>query len=271
MEPKLIALDLDETLLTSRKEISPLTREVLIEFQKKGGIVALASARPTPGIARFREPLELARYHGAVIAYNGARILDASDDTVLYEKNMDPEVVTAFLRHASEFPVTLMVDDGKEYYCNHPDGYKVEFERGQIGIPLKPVTDIAEAVTFPVPKMLVVAPGKILDANFDALTGPFKDQLDFFRVGDFYIESAVRGFSKAVGVRKLGEILGIPRENILAFGDSQNDAAMLKYAGLGAAMANGDGPSKEAADVVTKYDNNHDGIARFLTEELPNI
>lgn len=152
MNYQLIALDLDGTLNNDERQITPITKQVLLRVQQKGIRVALASARPAPGLSRERKVLELDRYHGILISYNGAQIVDAADNSLLYSRNMDPEAVTSVLTHLKDFPVAVMVDDGKSYYVTDPEAYKVEFERSNIGIPFTVVADMAEAVTFPVPK-----------------------------------------------------------------------------------------------------------------------
>ncbi len=263
---KLIALDLDGTLLPDDKKITQATREVLIEAQQKGCTVALASARPTVGLVKERKALELDRYHGILITYNGARILDATAKTLLYERNMAPGIVTALLRHLEAFPVAVMVDDNEAYYTTDPTAYKVAFERSVIGIPFKIVDNMAEAITFPIPKVLIVAPGPVLDQVMDPIKAPFADDLDFFRVGDFYIEVTIKDFSKAVGLTQLCQRRGIPMEQVVAFGDSQNDQAMLETAGLGVAMCNADPGIQASADAVTRYSNNEDGVVRFIMD-----
>ena len=264
MKPKLLAFDLDGTLLTSGKTISPETLNVLLAFQKRGGIVAIASARPAVGTAAYSRMLRLADYHGLVIAYNGAQIVDQTSRKIIFEKTMDPDIAKAFIHNAERFPV--LVDDGRRYYTNDPDGYQVEHQRAVIGISIEKHVPLADFVDFPLCKILVMGHGDVLDRCTREITAPFADVFDFFRVGEYYLEVTFKGFSKASGLKALENRLGISREEMIAFGDSQNDAGMLAYAGLGAAMRNGEAPAKAAADAVTAYDNDHDGIAHFLTE-----
>ena len=266
MKPKLLAFDLDGTLLTSGKTISPETLNVLLAFQKRGGIVAIASARPAVGTAAYSRMLRLADYHGLVIAYNGAQIVDQTSRKIIFEKSMDPDIAKAFIHNAERFPVSVLVDDGRRYYTNDPDGYQVEHQRAVIGISIEKHVPLADFVDFPLCKILVMGHGDVLDRCTREITAPFADVFDFFRVGEYYLEVTFKGFSKASGLKALENRLGISREEMIAFGDSQNDAGMLAYAGLGAAMRNGEAPAKAAADAVTAYDNDHDGIAHFLTE-----
>lgn len=266
MKPKILAFDLDGTLLTTDKTISPRTREVLIAFQRAGGTVAIASARPAVGTAAYSQILRLAEHHGLVIAYNGAQIVDQTSRKIIFEKTMDPDIARAFIRNVEAFPVSVLVDDGSRYYTNDPDGYQVEYQRAAIGIPIERHAPLADFVDFPLCKILVMGRGSVLDRFTREITEPFAEVFDFFRVGEYYLEVTFKGFSKASGLKALENQLGISRTQMIAFGDSQNDAGMLAYAGIGVAMKNGEAPAKAAADAVTAYDNDHDGIAHFLTE-----
>ena len=84
----------------------------------------------------------------------------------------------------------------------------------------------------------------------------------------FYLEIVIKNLSKADGLAILSGQLAIPREQIIAFGDSANDIAMLEYAGLGVAMANAGEAVKKAADAVTSCTNDEEGVARFLEEVI---
>lgn len=264
MAYKLIALDLDGTLTNSQKKVTPVTREILIEAQRRGLRVVLASARPAPGLFRERAALELNRYGGYLMSYNGARIVEAATDKLLYSRDMPAGDVRAMLTHLADFPVSVMVDDGRRYYTNDPEGYKVEFERANIGIPITKVDDLAAVVTFATPKILVLAPRPVLEEYTEAIAAPFRAAFDFFRVDDFYLEIVIKNFSKADGLKALCRASGIALADVVAFGDSANDAAMLRCAGLGVAMCNADASVCAQADAVTRCTNDDDGVARFL-------
>ncbi|WP_318766260.1 HAD-IIB family hydrolase [Lactiplantibacillus carotarum] len=80
------------------------------------------------------------------------------------------------------------------------------------------------------------------------------------------LEVTSKGVHKAKGVAYLADYFQIPRRNVIAFGDEHNDFEMLRYAGLGVAMANGTTAIKAAADDVTPYDNDQNGVARYLSD-----
>ena len=92
MSKKLLALDIDGTLTNTQKDITPATLEKIIEAQEKGNIVAIASGRPLPGIRKIADTIELDRFGGYVLAFNGGRIVDYSTGEVVYQAVLDNDV-----------------------------------------------------------------------------------------------------------------------------------------------------------------------------------
>ena len=93
MNSKLLILDLDGTLTNSKKEITPFTKEVLLNAQRKGLRIALASGRPTYGIVPLAEELEMQKYHGYILAFNGGRVIEYGTNTIMFEQALPNEVL----------------------------------------------------------------------------------------------------------------------------------------------------------------------------------
>ena len=128
MKYKLIAMDLDGTLNNDQKLISEKTRQALMEAQKNGVRLALASARPSPGLFRERDALRLQDHDGILMSYNGGRIVDVATNKVLFETCMDIEETRQVLRRLEELPVTPILDDGVQFYVTDKKAYKVDYE-----------------------------------------------------------------------------------------------------------------------------------------------
>lgn len=90
---KILVLDLDGTLTNHKKEITPKTKAAIMEMQKQGHTVVLASGRPTRGVDPIRKELELDRYDGYTLAFNGARITRCSTNEVIYQQTLPEEIV----------------------------------------------------------------------------------------------------------------------------------------------------------------------------------
>ena len=125
MKYKLIAMDLDGTLNNDAKQITEKTRLALMDAQAKGIRLALASARPSPGLYRERDALRLQDHGGILMSYNGGRIVDAETGAALFETCMDIEETRGVLRRLETLPVTPILDDGRQFFVTDANGYMV--------------------------------------------------------------------------------------------------------------------------------------------------
>jgi Cof subfamily protein (haloacid dehalogenase superfamily) len=259
----MIALDLDGTLNNDQKIITPKTREALIAVQQQGVVVVLASGRPTPGMKRESDALELEKYHGLLLSYNGGRIVDVTTNEVLYEKSLPKEIAVKLLKHLEDFPVTPIVDDSSHYYTTDRKEFMVEFESKLNNMGIRIVNNVADDLDFRPVKILIAAPNELLMPVSDKIMKPFQYELSFIQSSPVYLEATVKGINKASSLKNICDHLNIKPEEVMAFGDAQNDISMLKFAGLGVAMGNAVDCVKEIADEVT-LSNNEDGIAHTL-------
>ena len=134
MEYQLIAMDLDGTLTNDQKVITEKTKAALMAAQEKGIRLALASARPSPGLFKERDALRLQDHGGILMSYNGGRIVDAATGRVLFETAMDIEQTRWVLRKLESLPVTPILDDGVQFYVTDKTAYKVDYIK-KIAIP----------------------------------------------------------------------------------------------------------------------------------------
>ena len=262
---KLIALDLDGTLLDDRKEITERTRKSLIRAQQSGNTVILASGRPTPGLYTQAETLELDKHHGLLLYYNGGKVTDYTTGEVIYENSIANPLAKEFLRHLEQFDVNPIVEDGENIYTNNPDGFKNDFESAQNHLGIVKVDNICDYVDYNPVKILIAAPQEILDPQIEKITAPFEGRLSFVKSAPFYLEATPLGVNKAGSLQIVCDRLGFSREQLVSFGDAENDLSMIEFAGMGVAMANACEKLKSVANMVT-LSNNDDGIAHALRQ-----
>ena len=105
MAYQIIVLDLDGTLTNSKKEITPKTKEALMRIQKEGKTVVLASGRPTPGVLPLAEELELEKYGGYILSFNGAKIINCRTKEVVYNKTVPEE----YVKHLYDYAVKMNI------------------------------------------------------------------------------------------------------------------------------------------------------------------
>lgn len=264
MDVQIIALDIDGTLTDDQKNISNLTLEALIEAEKKGIRLVLASARPAPGLFNIRDQLKMEQFGGILMSYNGGRITDCEGNT-FYEISMDLATTRRILRFLEKLPVTVIVDDGKMFYVTDKNGYKVEYECWNNQMQCTEVDNLADWLTFsPIKLLLAVDPMKIYEVQ-EQIRNFLPEDLTVVRTAAFYLEIFSRRINKGQGLCDICKILKIDVRNSIAFGDSENDIPMLEAAGIGIAMKNAEMDVKKASDMCT-LSNNEDGIPYALRE-----
>ena len=267
MKYKLIAMDLDGTLNNDQKTIDPPTRDSLMAAQAAGIRLALASARPLPGLYRERDALDLAAHGGILMAYNGGVIADAATGGVLSASPMEMEDARRVLRALEALPVTPILDDGAQFYVTDRDGYKVAYECMNNRMTCTEVDNLADFLSFAPYKLLMSVDPAQIKAVQAAIAALLPEGLTVVQTAAFYLEVIPTRVNKGDGLARACESLGIGLHEAIAFGDSENDIPMLRAAGVGVAMANADDAVKAAADLVT-LSNNENGIAAALSTLL---
>ena len=263
MKYKLIAMDLDGTLNNDEKQITEITRAALMDAQKRGIRLALASARPSPGLYRERDALRLQDYDGILMSYNGGRIVDAATGRTLFETSMPLEETRDVLRRLEELPVTPILDDGVQFYVTDRSAYMVDYECWNNRMECTEVENLADFISFAPVKILMSVQPEIL-ADVQAKIAAFlPEDLTVVQTAAFYLEVIPKVINKGQGIRDICRTLGISPEEVIAFGDAANDIPMLQAAGVGVAMGNAAVEVRAAADQVT-LSNNEDGIAAAL-------
>lgn len=274
---KAIVLDIDGTLLNTGKIISEKTKQALIAAQEKGIKVILASGRPTTGMLELAEQLEMTKYEGFLVSYNGARVTDCLTKKVLFNQAMSIETGQAILEHLKKFDVIPMIDKEDYLYVNDvysgmldlPDGAFniIEYEARGGNFKLSEIDDLAAFATFPINKTLIAAQPEYLQKIAPALHAPFDEIVTAAFSAPFYFEFTDKGIDKAKALNTVFPEMGIHSENIIAFGDGHNDRSIIEYAGIGVAMGNAVDALKEIADDVT-LSCDEDGIAAGLEKYL---
>ena len=267
MKYQLIAMDLDGTLLNDQKIITERTKEALMAAQKAGVRLALASARPSPGLYRERDALCLQAYGGILMSYNGGRIVDAATDKVLFETCMDMEDTRQVLRFLETLPVTPILDDGRQFYVTDRNGYKVDYECRNNNMVCAEVENLADFLFFaPIKILMSVQPAALPEVQ-RTIAEKLPQSLTVVQTAPFYLEVIPRRINKGQGITDICAVLKLNREQVIAFGDAANDIPMLLSVGMGVAMGNAAESVKQAADRITDS-NNHDGIAAMLEKLL---
>ncbi|MBC2074053.1 Cof-type HAD-IIB family hydrolase [Listeria marthii] len=279
MTTQAIILDIDGTLLNDDKKISTETKKALITAQQNGVKLILASGRPTTGMHLYAEQLEMEKYHGLLVSYNGAKVVDCQTKEELFNQALTVAEGKAVLEHMKNFEVKVMIDKDDYMYVNDVFDCYVPYKGEEINIiqyesrggnfKLCEKDDLAAFLDYRISKILTAGDPAYMQENYQAMMAPFKDSLNCVFTADFYFEFTAQGIDKAKALDTILTPMGISPENIIAFGDGHNDITMVEYAGTGIAMSNAVPELKAAASSVT-LSNNEDGIAHVLNSLIPS-
>ena len=268
MAYQIIVLDLDGTLTNSKKEITLKTKEALMRIQKEGKTVVLASGRPTPGVLPLAEELELEKYGGYILSFNGAKIINCSTKEVVYNKTVPEEYVKHLYDYAVKMNIGILsYTESGIVLGNGKDKYS-ELEAKINHLPTQEVHNFVEYIDFPENKFLMTGePKQIFDAQKE-LREQFGARLNIFR--SFFLEIMPPEIDKAYSLGKLLAFLGEDKSHMICCGDGFNDLSMIRFAGLGVAMENAQIEVKEAADCIT-YSNDEDGVCHVVNKFMLGI
>ena len=262
MKYKLIAVDIDDTLLNRKKEISPLTKAALLQAQENGVKVAVASGRLPYGVRPFAEQLEVFRYGGYYMGFNGGAIMNSKNELIgksyLPDRYIKP--VYEFLRPTN---VTAMVHKGDVIYADKKVNPYTHIESDVIGLPLNLVDDLPSFIDWHIHKYLLAGDPEELQELQAKLIAALGNEVDIYLSAPWFLEVMPKGVDKGYGLQTICDDAGIDISEAVAFGDSYNDIRMIQRAGMGVAMGNAEEALKQVADMVTD-DCDHDGIAKAL-------
>ena len=263
MKYKLLVLDLDGTLTNNKKEITEYTRNTLIEAQEEGVKIVLASGRPTYGIAPIAEKLELKKYGGYILSYNGGEIINWQTGEMMYENVLPDEVLPYLYQCSRDNDFAIVTYKDKYVITEHPDDEYVLKEALLNVMETKKVENFLDAIDFPVPKCLIVGEASRLAGLEKTMHEALKDKMGVYRSEPYFLELVPKGIDKAQSLSVLLQKIGYAREEMIAVGDGFNDKSMIEYAGLGVAMANAQEVVKQSADYIT-LSNEEDGVAHVV-------
>ena len=262
MKYKLLALDIDGTLASSNHEILPKTKKALIDAQKRGLKIVLASGRPTPGMMKLANEIKLKDFGGFVLSYNGGRTTNIETDEIIHEVFLSPEEAHEIYDIAKENNVNIMAYDGNDIITEDDDEY-IQLESHINSMPLKKAKNFKKAVVNNTIKTLTTGKPEVIAKIEQHYIKKFGSRFSVCRSMPFFLEVMPFGINKAASLGRLLGKIGLTPEEMIACGDGFNDIEMIKFAGLGVAMGNAVEEVKAVADYVTKT-NDDDGIVDVI-------
>ncbi len=256
--PRVVATDLDGTLLRSDGTLDPRTQQALREVEDSGALLVICSARP----ARWIRPLAEATGHrGVAICANGSVVWDLHEDAMLESFPMSPATSSEVVgRMRDAVPGGAWAVEWTTGFGREP-GYTSRWPVPEDTV----VDDVEVLVTQPAVKLILRHDRLLADPLLDAAREAVGQlvELSHSNSADSLLEIAARGVNKGNALARLCAERGIEPEEVIAFGDMPNDLAMLRWAGRAVAVANSHPEVLAAADEVTAS-NDESGVAAVL-------
>lgn len=267
---KILFTDLDETLLNKESLVSEYTKDVLDRFCKAGNIFVLSSGRSIDSVKDVQKKAGLFYPGMFLIGFNGSLIYSCDEEKNVLEYRLPFSTIDYLEEKARQAGVHVQTYT-PDHIVVHEEDEEIKFYRKRIGQDIlitEHFTDVLPEDPF---KMLAIHL-----TDHEKLVR-FADSLHDWNAAHGvqtlfsnprYLELFDSRSGKGNAVTFLCDYLGIPLEDSYASGDAENDISMIQAAGCGIAMLNADEEVKAIADVITKYDNAHDGLAHFIEDSI---
>lgn len=287
MSLEVIVSDLDGTLLNSHKKISDFTAKTLIEYEKQGKTVVLASGRYAKEISAYAKQLQLEKYKGYMVCGNGFEVIDCQNKTVHQFEKIALEEAKKIVELANQNHLYQYIQIDGKYHLSAPMLIQRAVQLGHHSLKflqkhgLKKFTytthllnetiyckNMLEPLKNDVVKIAVSGIPSQLKQFQEQLKQFFPHQFAFYYVNSFSLEVTSHTVSKKNAVQYVCEQLGYSLDNVIAFGDSGNDEPLLQAARIGITMKNGSHQALACARVVSQASNDEEGVAKELIRYL---
>ncbi|TVY04146.1 Cof-type HAD-IIB family hydrolase [Cohnella terricola] len=257
MRFRLIALDVDGTLLNDHHELTPRVREAVRAAAQQGAEIVLCTGRGPTSTLPVLEELGLA---GTMITHNGSAVVDSKTRNVLQDTTIGHDQAQRYISFFKERGIHYDMNTAFELFVEEMKEDAAQMYHKMMARPVIRGND--EGLPEHLVKMSVFAPKQVLDDVEKEWSG-WLHELQTIRSGDNFIDVQHLQANKGQALERLAAMKGIDREHILAMGNYYNDTGMLAFAGWGIAMDNSPAEVKAIANEVTAS-NNEDGVAQAI-------
>lgn len=276
MDIKLIAIDLDGTLLGSKGSLSQENKEAIKEVKKAGIKIVLCTGRPLRSMTHLLEEADLLDEDDLVITYNGGLIQRSKTGEIISEITLNREESLDIYKLGQQLKLPVnFIDLDYVYEPPYPEGVDSIYMSSSREAPkinaLKFMDLDMENLPdpFKINKVVMSRPSKELDAAIPHIADIYHERYNIYKSQAFILEVLPKNVDKGFSMRLLGDMLGLEKKQIMGIGDQENDLSLVENAGLGIAMENAIDQVKDAADYITRSNDNN-GVAHALRKFVLN-
>ena len=264
---RLIATDLDDTLLNAHSDLNPRVLDALRAAMAAGCGISLSSGRMVEAMVPLATRIGV---NAPMLLYNGALAWDHRTDEVIFADRLPYETALGIVELAERMGYYMQVYPGRNYYCTEVCDYTRPYAASirVDAIPVHmPMAEWMRAHPSDMQKLLLIDTPEGATRAQAAFREAFPHGASFLKSKPHYIEIVPEGVNKGQALMRLAAHLGLGRDEVMAFGDGQNDVAMIEAAGTGVAVANACPEALAAADIVAPS-NLEDGVAQVIENFL---
>ena len=266
---KLIAIDLDGTLLKSDGTISQVNIESLHYAHSKGVKIVICTGRPYLSMKQFIEEIGLISEDDYIITFNGGQIQKARTGEVLFKRTLSQADMLKWYELTNVLLLPLNIIDAEFIYEPpfYPQGYPSIYLDERKGVITKTVDYHAFKPQHEFSKFVISVNKDYLDKQITKIPQEMKEDYSVFKSRDDLLEVVAKGVTKGAILAAWIPSLGLSPQEVMTLGDQENDLSMIEFAGLGIAMANAVESVKAAAQDITDS-NDNDGVAKAIYQYI---
>jgi len=264
---KLVAIDMDGTLLNSKKELLEETKQYFKDFHKKetDTLLVLCTGRPESGIRPYLKDLGYLEENHYIISQNGANIYESRTGKRVMDAFLDSAAIQKWIELGKKHGISVMGAGVDYYYCFDQEPTEwMEFDVKLVTGKLKRIPT-KESLNTDFYKILLMGDEEQLNEFETFIPEEWRDEFYVVRSQKYLVEVLTKGVNKAFGLEQLAKELNIQPSEIAAIGDAANDIEMLEYAGLAIAMGNASEEVKAISDIVTDTNENN-GVIKAIDQ-----
>lgn len=259
---KLIACDLDDTLLKNDFSVSENNRKAINEVKKLGVKLVVLTGRVSAAVKPIIEELGLDEPYGS---FQGAKITDPKTDSILYSCQLVKNDILDILKYAEDNDIHVNIYDDTRIYVKRLNKWSDFYESFARKVDIIEVGSLQDYDFKETPKVVFIDENEKLIKAYDDILKFKSDDINMFFSKKNFLEFTKKEATKGRALEFLAKKWNIEINEIIAIGDNFNDLSMIEYAGLGVCMENGEEDVKQRSDFIT-LSNENDGVAYALNK-----
>lgn len=258
---KLIAIDMDGTLLNSNHQITEEVKQTIKAARQQGIKIVLCTGRPLLGVRPSLKELDLLHDDDYVITFNGALIQKSKSEEVINHETLTYDDYVDLVALSEKLGLHIHMEDEHNIYTpNKNIGKYTVHESSLTDMPIRYRTIDELDRDMVISKVMMIDEPDLIQTQKEKIPESFYQRFEIVLSTPYFMEFLNPNASKGNALKRLADELHLTRDEVMAIGDNMNDLSMIQYAGTGVAMGNAVTPLKDSAQQITKTNDEH-GVA----------